>query len=91
MSFAGCVATTVLYLLRKMGKTVSGLEVNAKGMRPEQPPIKLERIFLEFVAVSQDAGDADMRKAIGLAEEFACPVWQMLKNNVDVVTQYRIV
>ena len=44
MSLSGCSATAVVYLLRKMGKTVSGLEVNAKGVRREQPPIKFEKI-----------------------------------------------
>ena len=48
MSLGGCSATAVVFLLRKMGKTVSGLEVKAKGIRTEQPPIKFEKIFLQI-------------------------------------------
>ena len=91
MSFSGCSATAIVYLLRKMNKTVSGLEVNAKGIRREQPPIKFEKIFVEFILNSKDTKDADIKKAIQLAEQSVCPVWQMIKNNVEVVAEYTIV
>jgi len=90
MSLSGCSATAVVYLLRKMGKTVSGLEVNAKGIRREQPPIKFEKIFLKFILNSKDAKEADIQKAIQLAEQSVCPVWQMIKNNVEVIPEYKI-
>jgi putative redox protein len=91
MSFCGCSATAVVYLLRKMGKTVSGMEVVAKGVRKNEPPIKFTKIFIEFIVNSQDARDSDIERAIGLAEESVCPVWQMIKNNVQVVPAFRIV
>jgi putative redox protein len=90
MSFAGCVGTTIVYLLRKMGKNISGMKVNAKGLRRDQPPIKFEKIFLEFILNSKDTKDFDIQKAIHLAEEAVCPVWQMVKNNVSVTTEYKI-
>jgi putative redox protein len=91
MSFSGCSATAIVFLLRKMGKTISGLTVNAKGVRKEQPPVKFEKIFLEFILNSKDTKDADIRKAIQLAEQSVCPVWQMIKNNVEVVPEYKII
>ena len=54
MSFVGCSGTTIAYLLRKMGKSISGLKVNAKGVRRDQPPIKFESISLEFILNSND-------------------------------------
>ena len=90
MSLSGCSATAVVYLLRKMGKNISGLKVNAKGVRRVQPPIKFEKILLEFILSSNDTSDGDMQKAIRLAEESVCPVWQMVKNNVEVVAQHKI-
>ena len=91
MSLSGCSATAIVYLLKKMGKTLSGLEVNAKGIRRKQPPIKFEKIYLEFILNSKDIKDADIQKAIQLAEQSVCPVWQMIKNNVEVIPEYRIV
>lgn len=90
MSLAGCSATAVVYLLRKMRKNVTGLKVIAKGIRAAQPPIKFERIFLDFNIDSPDANEDDIQKAIQLAEESVCPVWQMIKNNVEVETTYKI-
>ena len=66
MSFSGCIATTILYLLRKMGKNISGFKVNAKGTRRDQPPIKFQKIFFEFIINSQDTEEADIQKAIQL-------------------------
>jgi len=91
MSLSGCSATAIVYLLRKMGKDISGLKVHAKGIRRDQPPIKFEKIFLEFVVNSKDTKDTDMLKAIQLAEGSVCPVWQMVKGNVEVKTGYKIV
>ena len=91
MSFGGCSATAMVYLLRKMGKTVSGFELKAKGLRSQQPPIKFEKIFLEFVLHSNNARQEDVEKAIKMAEETACPVWQMIKGNVEVATEYKII
>ena len=90
MSFSGCSATAIVFLLRKRGKTVSGFEVNAKGIRREQPPIKFEKIIIEYILNSKDTKDADIQEAIKLAEESVCPVWQMIKNNVEVVPEYKI-
>jgi putative redox protein len=91
LSFGGCSATAVVALLRKMGKTVSGFEVRAKGTRSEKLPIKLEKICIEFLLESKDAEEKDLRRAVQLAEESVCPVWQLIKNNVDVVPECRII
>src|SRR5512145_1876302 len=64
MSLAGCSGTAITFLLRKMGKDISGLTVDAKGIKRDQPPIKFEKIFLKFIISSKDAKDADIRRAI---------------------------
>ena len=37
MSFAGCVSTAIVALLRRMGKNISGFKMNAKGINRTQP------------------------------------------------------
>jgi putative redox protein len=32
-----------------------------------------------------------MQRAIRLSEETFCPVWAMLKNNVEIITEHRII
>ena len=91
ISLASCSGATVATLLRKMRKTVSGLKVNAGGIQRDQHPTSFQKIYLEFILNSGDAADPDIQKAIQLSEESFCPVWAMLKNNVEIVTEYRII
>ncbi|MDY7037235.1 MAG: OsmC family protein [Thermodesulfobacteriota bacterium] len=90
MSFAACSGTTIVALLRDMGKNISGFKVNAKGIRRDQHPTSFEKIILDFMLHSHNAEDADFQKAIQLSEESFCPVWAMLKNNVEVITEFSI-
>jgi putative redox protein len=91
MSLAGCSATSIVYLLRKMEKNVAGFSVRAKGIRREVHPTSFHTIALEFLVTSGDADDASVKRAIHLSEESLCPVWALLKNNVEIKTEYRIV
>ena len=90
MSLATCAGATIVTLLRRMHRTVAGLKVQAHGIRRDSHPICFQRITLEFALISPDTVAADMDKALHLAEETYCPVWAMLKGNVEVRTEYRI-
>ncbi len=91
MSLAACSGGTVAFLVRKMGKTIANVTVKAKGTRREQHPLSFEKISLEFLIHSKDAADADVQRAIRLAEESACPVWALLKGNVEIATACTVV
>lgn len=91
ISLASCSGTSITLLLRKMRKDVSGLTINIKGNRREQHPMSFDKIFLEFNLVSKDAGDSDLEKVIKLSEESICPVWNMIKNSVEISYVYKIV
>lgn len=91
MSLAACSGTSVVALLRKMGKTVSGFKVIARGIRRDEHPTSFEKIFLLFMVNSENTEDADMQKAIRLSEETVCPVWAMVKGNVEIITEHRII
>jgi len=91
MSLAYCSGGTLSFLLKKMGKNISGVTVHAKGERRDTSPTSFRKIFLEFELHSRDAGDADVLKAISIAEESVCAVWHMLKGNVEILTDYQII
>lgn len=90
MSLAGCSGTAMAFILRRMGKEVGELKVNARGRRTQVPPVKLDQISLEFVLTSGDVTDEDMSKALQLTEEMYCPVWQMIKGNTVIETSYTL-
>lgn len=91
ISLASCSGTSITLLLRKMRKDVSGLEIKVKGNRREQHPTSFDKIFLEFNLASKDAENSDLEKVIKLSEESICPVWNMIKNNVEIIYEYKIV
>ena len=91
MSLAGCSGTSVVFLLRKMGKDITGFSVNASGTRRDQHPTCFEKINLEFTVTSRDAKEADILKAIKLSEESICPVWAMLKKGVEIEVGHKLV
>jgi putative redox protein len=91
LSFSSCSATSVLSLLRKMKKNIAAFKVKANGIRRETHPLSFEKINLEFIINSSDATETDVHKAIQLSEETYCPVWAMLKNNVEIKTNCQII
>lgn len=91
VSFAGCSSTAIVYLLRKLGKTVNGLKVSSKGERLEKPPMAFKKIWIEYTVASNDVTEADMEKAIKLSEESVCPVWAMVKGNVEIDATFKII
>lgn len=90
MSLASCSGGVLGLLLRKMGKTVAGITVNAKGTRREPHPTSFKNIALEFIVTSGDVKDVDVQKALRLSEESLCPVWAMVKGNAEITASYKI-
>ena len=91
ISLATCTGSTVSSMLRKMHKDVSGLKVSAYGDRREEHPTYFKKIVIHLELQSKDVDASYMEKAIKLAEETYCPVWNMIKNNVEISCEYDLV
>jgi putative redox protein len=91
LSLSSCIGSSLALLLRKMSKSVSGLEIKAQGVRCTQHPTSFEKITLEILITSNDITPQAVDKALALSEDSICPVWAMIKNSVEVVTNYSII
>ncbi len=91
ISLATCSGSAISLILRKMHKDVGGLKVTAYGERREEHPTYFQKILIHFELTSKDAEDADMQKAIKISEDSICPVWNMVKNNVEISSEYQII
>ncbi|MDH7478991.1 MAG: OsmC family protein [Syntrophomonadaceae bacterium] len=89
MSFAGCVSTGIVALLRRMGKNISAYRMNVTGIKRESP-LSLEKIFFEIIINSTDISEQELQNVVKKAEEIS-PVWIAIKNNVEVAWQYKII
>ncbi|HBA04895.1 MAG TPA: osmotically inducible protein OsmC [Clostridium sp.] len=91
MSLATCSGMTLALLLRKMNKTVSELKVVASGERRTTYPTYFKSIHLIFEIASKDVQTDEIERTIKLMEESLCPVWNMVKGNVDISYEYKII
>lgn len=88
MSFAGCVSTTVVFLLGRLGKHISSYTATAEGIRREHP-LSLSEIRFHIRIESKDITDMDVEYAIKQAEAVS-PVWQAVKNNITIETTFEL-
>ena len=90
LSLSSCLGSSVLLLLRKMNRNIEVFTINAKGVRKNQHPTCFEYINLEIQITSKDVIANEVEKAIELSEDSICPVWAMIKGNVEVTVSYKI-
>ncbi len=90
LSLSSCVGSAVLTFLCKMRKTITNFEIHSKGIRRVEHPTCFKIIYLQLVLNSTDVSEEDLKKVLKLAEETYCPVWAMLKGNVEVDVTYSI-
>jgi len=90
LSLSSCLGSAMLTFLRRMHRTITSLEIQAKGLRKEEHPTGFSNIYLDIQITSPDAADQDVNKVISLAEDKYCPVWSMIKGNAVIETRFTI-
>jgi putative redox protein len=85
LSLSSCLGSSVLILLRRMQKNITGFSINATGIRKEEHPTGFKTITMELTLKSSNTTKDDLDKVIKLSEDSLCPVWSMLKGNVEIV------
>ncbi len=88
MSFSGCVSTTVVFLLGRLGKKIANYSAVVEGIRSEQP-LALKEIHFNICIESSDITEDDMKNVIKQAENIS-PVWQAVKNNITVKMTFEL-
>ena len=73
-----------------MNKTIESCIINSNGIRKEEHPTGFKEISLNIEIKSSDITDEDMKKVIFLTEDKYCPVYSMLKGNVDIEINFKI-
>lgn len=90
LSLSSCLGSSVLTFLRRMGKTITCLEISSHGFRKQAHPTGLSLIIMEIHICAENLTDAEVEKVIQMSEETYCPVWSMLKGNVSIEVNYNI-
>jgi len=90
ISFGTCVSGTIIPLLRRFKKSIDKYFVDIVGIRRNEHPTSFEKIIISILIYSKDVEDTDLEKAIKMSEDKYCPIWSMIKNNVEVEIKYKI-
>lgn len=84
-SLMSCTGMTLVNLLReRMRRQVTAVEATADGVLRDAHPKGFSSIDVHITLTSPDATEAEVARALASAEEKVCPVWGMLKGNVDI-------
>ncbi len=90
LSLTSCMGSAMLTFLRRMNKIILSCDIHANGFRKETHPTGFEKINVKINIQSPDIEDCDMLKVIKLSEDTYCPVWSMIKGNVEIITSFTI-
>lgn len=82
MSFAGCVSTAIVGLLKRRGKSVSGYEMQIQGIKHEEP-LYLEEIIFTAIVDGSDVTQEELDEVLALSEKIS-PAWIAIRGNVKV-------
>lgn len=84
-SFGSCVSSTLLSLLRyRKKKKVDGVVVEVQGTVREEHPKAIQHILLNLTFKSKELSKDEALEVLKVAEDKMCPVWSMIKGNVNV-------
>lgn len=90
-SLGACAAMTVASSLRiKAKRKFGGVTVKLLGTLRERAPVTFSHIDMAFEFFSTDATEDEIKHAIDMAESRLCPVWALVKGNVEVDTTFSI-
>jgi putative redox protein len=89
-SLAACSVNSLIAVLKKMQRPVAGLSVEARARRSTEHPTVLTDISLEFRVKGDAVDPAAVTKALQLAEERLCPVWNMLKVSTPIHAGFQV-
>ncbi len=91
LSLSSCLGSAMLTFLRRMQKNIDDFQIQAHGIRNTEHPTGFKTITLEIDIKSKNTTEAEVNKVIKMAEETYCPVWAMVKGNVEVKTIVTII
>lgn len=91
LSYESCTSMALISLLtERMRRTVAGIEAEAVGHLRTEHPKSFSRIELALTITSPDATEAEVARALDSAEKKICPVWDMIKGNVEVAVTFTV-
>ncbi|MBW2525638.1 MAG: OsmC family protein [Deltaproteobacteria bacterium] len=87
---AGCTGIDVVFILERMKKTVTAVEVAVEGTRAETEPKVYTALDVHYRVRGRGLAEKDVRRAIELSETKYCSVSIMLAKTATIRSRYEI-
>lgn len=84
LALASCLSIDIVLILEKGRHPLTGLEVEVRGLRAEEPPRRFTAVEIA-VHVSGDVPAAAVERAVALSREKYCSVWHSMRQDIDLV------
>jgi putative redox protein len=84
-----CMAMDIVHILQKSRQELRGMTVTFEGERAADHPRRFVSMHVTFEMVGR-VESAIVDRAIALSRSTYCSVWNTLRQDVDLVTSYRI-
>lgn len=90
ISLSSCLGGTVSALLRTQNKDIKKLIIESKSKREKEHPTGFKKILIKLYLESNNTDIKELEAVIKIAEEKICPVWSMIKGNVEIIVNASI-
>lgn len=83
-ALSGCTGMDIVAILRKSGKTITGLNIKVEGEISNQPPIEYVAVHMVYEFEGDESYSEDALNAVNVSQEKYCGVSNMLKKIMPV-------
>jgi putative redox protein len=90
VGLGGCTAIDIVHILKRMRQPVTGVQVNVKGVRADQPPKVYTHIEVEYVVTGRGLSKEKVQRAVEMSETTYCSASVMLGKTASITSSIRI-
>jgi len=87
----GCSAFDVVEILEKSRQKVTNCEINIEAERVDEIPAVFSKIHMQFNVAGEDLKESHVKRAVELSVEKYCSVAKMLRPNVEISHDYKLI
>ncbi len=90
IGLGGCTGMDAISILKKKKQPVESFQMNIKGTRDEDYPMRYTRVNIEFVVKGKGVDESAVKRAVDLSMEKYCSVKATLEQQTEVSFSYRL-
>lgn len=91
ISSGGCSGMDIISVLKKKRQEITGLEIQVKGEKAGDYPMKFTDITLKFIVRGRNISESAVKRAVELSMTKYCSVKATLEGTANIRYSYKII